>query len=40
VFGSSYLCDIYDSLTLYEKKSIFFNMDHILHRLDGLTGVT
>ena len=36
---SGYLCNIYDPPTLYEKKNHFFNMDHILHRLDDLTDV-
>jgi len=36
---SSYVCDVYDPLTLYEKNSIFFNMDHILHRLYDLINV-
>jgi len=36
---SGYLCDIYDLLTFYEKNFIFFNMSHILHRLDDLTDV-
>ena len=39
VFISGYLCDVYDPLTLYEKKFNFFNMGHILHRLDDLTDV-
>jgi len=36
---SGYLCDVYDPLTLYEKKINFFNIGHILYRLDDLTSV-
>jgi len=36
---SGYLCDVYGHPLFMKKNSIFFNKNHILHRLDDLTGV-
>jgi len=36
---TGYLCDVYDHPLFMKKNSIFFNKNHILHRLNDLTGV-